>query len=109
MYKNFGKIVKSYDTYNRAFEDFLSPLNPLSNVRLARKIIDLATLERYHRVMSYDLQRCHHATNVFSTHVQLICGTACFKAWFMGPNALYSMYNVPIPMGTNMYLDNSNE
>ena len=44
-------------TYNRALEDFLSALDALGNARLAYQIIDPPTLDRYLRVISYDLQR----------------------------------------------------
>ena len=56
----YTKILKIYmgfyDTHSRPFEDFL-PMDAVSNTRLITKIIDLIKLERYLRVISYDLQK----------------------------------------------------
>ena len=44
--KVFHKYSGFYDTYTRAFEDFLSELDAFPNVYLTRQIIDTLTLER---------------------------------------------------------------
>ena len=55
------KVLRKYvgfcDIKNRAFEDFLSALDALSNARLTQQIIDPVSPERYLRAIAYDLQK----------------------------------------------------
>ena len=52
----YKKVVRTYvgfyATYIRAFEDFLSAMDALSNAFLTHQIIDPPTLDRYLRVIS---------------------------------------------------------
>ena len=72
------KVVIKYggfcDTYGRAFEDYLSLLDALSNIRLIDQLIDLPRLKSYLRVISHYLKRHHLITSLSSAHIQLLHG-----------------------------------
>ena len=44
--KNLRKYMGFYDTYSKAFSDFLSALEAFYNARMTHQIIDPVTLER---------------------------------------------------------------
>ena len=62
-----------YDRYPNAFEDFLSALDALSNVRLRHQIIDPVTFERYLRIISYDLKKTSLNYDLVFSHRYSYC------------------------------------
>ena len=51
------KYVEFNDTYTRAFQDFLSALDALSNAWLTHQVTALVAMERYLRAITYDLHK----------------------------------------------------
>ena len=55
--RSLEKNMGFYDTYSRAFEDFLSEVHTLSNAQLTLQIIDPVTPEIYLKAIVYDLHK----------------------------------------------------
>ena len=55
--KSLRKYVGYYDTNNQAFRDFLSALSALLNARLKLQIINIFKVDRYFRMISFDIHK----------------------------------------------------
>ena len=118
------KYIGFYDTCSGAFEDFLSNLDVLLNVRLTHQILfDLPTLDRYLIVISYDIERTSPIYQlvfqlIYNNHAEPLVSFAnsagkvlveipiFLKPVLKVPMSLYMIKMVPVLIDLNIYLNN---
>ena len=81
------KHMGFYDTYSRAFKDFLWVLDALATARVTCHIIDLIIQERYLKAIFYDIWKTLPNSQLF---FQLTCKyyTDPFVSFTISPNKL---------------------
>ena len=126
--KRFKIFLKSQIRHFKWWQWHLE-INMLANTSTTHQVIDLVIQKRYHMIF----KRHHQTANLFSTHIQLLWGTAHFiTMWncsFLFTNTnevlveipillkyvpqesmlLYSICTILIQIDTDTYLGNSNE
>ena len=93
--------MRFYDTYIRAFKDFLSVVDKLSNARLIYNITDLSTRNRYLRLMSNGLKKTSPSyqlvfQHTYSSYTRLSFTKSVDKLLVQIPNLPKHVLQIPL-------------